>query len=103
MAVEAVSGEFELSPGCRYFVFDDEAVVFNPVTWETHVLNPSATLVVDRLLSGAVTHAEIESLLAEVLDENERALATDHAQRLLSDLRSMRLIVERCIPADANR
>lgn len=101
--MEPVSRKFELSPGSRFLLFDDEAVVFNAFSWETHVLNPSATLVVDRLLDGACNQAEIEGLLTEVLDESERALAADHAERLLSDLRSMRLIVERRIPADASR
>ena len=39
--------------------FDDEALVFNPATWETHLLNESASIVLDALLEGPRSVDEI--------------------------------------------
>jgi PqqD family protein of HPr-rel-A system len=87
-----VEARFGLAPGVRVKVFDDEAVVFNPFTWETHVLNPSATLVLERLHAGPCSRHEIEELLAEALSEDDRVHAAQHAKRLLDELCSLRLL-----------
>lgn len=103
MSDRAKGDQFELAPDVRIIVFDDEAVVFNPFTWETHVLNESATLVVERLQAGACGMTEVEELLAAVLDDTEKPLAAEHAERVLQDLASLRLIVDRSAVADAGR
>jgi len=74
---------------------EDEAVVFNPTSWETHVLNPAASLVLARAQSGECAVADIEQLLCDVLDQGERLRAGEHAERVLRELVSLRLIVER--------
>jgi PqqD family protein of HPr-rel-A system len=73
-------------------MFDDESVVFNPFSWETHVLNPAATLVLEALRRGPCRAADVSALLAEALDEAERAQAQEHAERLLREFGTLRLI-----------
>jgi PqqD family protein of HPr-rel-A system len=51
--------------GIRIRRFDDEALVFNPVTWETHLLNGIALRVLDALAAGPRPAAE---LVAEVCE-----------------------------------
>jgi PqqD family protein of HPr-rel-A system len=86
---------YELAPAVRVVLLDDEAVVFNPFSWETHVLNAAAALVLERIVAGPCHASEVEALLAEALDPSERAQAASHAERLLHDLGSLRLI-KRC-------
>lgn len=72
---------------------DDEAVVFEPLSWDAHVLNPAAHAVLDLLLEGARTEDEVAAFLAEALEPAERAAAHGHARRLLGELQSLRLVV----------
>jgi len=46
------------------FVFDDEVAVFNPVTWDTHLLDASAAAVLEALARGSATPADIGRLLS---------------------------------------
>jgi PqqD family protein of HPr-rel-A system len=87
-----MSRRFELMPGVKVSVFGDEAVVFNPFSWETHVLNAAATIVLELVQAGC-TAQEAAQILDEVLAEDERASAREYANRLLDDLASLRLIV----------
>lgn len=45
--------------GIRIRRFGDEALVFNPLTWETHLLNGAAVRVLDALSAGLRTEASI--------------------------------------------
>lgn len=83
----------ELVAGVRVVTLDDEAVVFNPFSWETHLLNPAAALLLERLQASPCSEGELAALLAEALDEAERPLADEHARRLVADLASLRLVV----------
>ena len=107
-AAEEVSSEstrrsFELAAGVRFFRLDDDAIVFNPFSWETHLLNPAAALVLDLAAVEPCTEAGIQDVLEEVLTEDERPRAGEHAKRLLEELVSMRLLVERSLETHAGR
>ena len=74
---------------------DDDAVVFNPFSWETHVLNPAAAIVLELAAADSpCTEAGVAEVLAEVLDENERPRAAEHARHVLVQLRELGLLTE---------
>ena len=85
------------------FVFDDELVVFNPLSWDVHVLNPAAAVVYEFLLEAPASRSEIESLLGELLVENERGAAAEHAGTVIGDLKSLGLLADDEPGADARR
>jgi PqqD family protein of HPr-rel-A system len=88
-------------PSGPRFLFDDEFVVFNPSSWEVHVLNAAAAAVYERLLEAPTSAAEIESLLGELLVETERDSAGEYAQRVIDDLKALGLAVDDEPSADA--
>jgi PqqD family protein of HPr-rel-A system len=55
-------------PEIRVVRFGAEAVVFNPRSWETHLLNETAAHVVDSLRRGPQCAWELAAALAEDLD-----------------------------------
>jgi PqqD family protein of HPr-rel-A system len=83
-----------VSPGVVIRTFDDDAVVFNPFSWETHLLNPAAALVLELVAAGVCTEHSVCDALLEVLEETERPRAAEHARNLLNELVSLRLLVE---------
>lgn len=87
----------------RLVDFDGDAVAFNPFSWETHLLNPAAALVLDMAAAGPCTEADVAQVLADVLDESERPRAADHAQRLLRELIGLRLLDECGVEPGAGR
>jgi PqqD family protein of HPr-rel-A system len=71
---------------------DDEALVFNPLSWETHLLNESASLVLDALLEGPRSVEEIVARAREVADA---VLPDDFAAQvgeLLGQLESLGIV-----------
>jgi len=78
--------------GIRVRRFGDEALVFNPITWETHLLNGVAVRVLDGLLSGPKPAAR---LVAEVCEGDGLvegpASMPDEIGRFLEELRSLGL------------
>jgi PqqD family protein of HPr-rel-A system len=85
---------FDLANGVRVASLGDEVVVFNPFTWETHLLNPAAALVFERVREGGCTRTAAYEVLAEALERSEAALAGEYADRMLRDFASLGLIVE---------
>jgi PqqD family protein of HPr-rel-A system len=83
---------FAAADGLRVRELDDEAIVFEPVSWDAHLLNPAAHAVLALLLDGPRSEAEIVAFLADALQPSERPAAPDHARRLLGELQSLRLI-----------
>lgn len=94
---------YAIAPDVRLSMLDDEAIIFNPFSWETHLLNCAAALALDMAASGSCTEAGVGELLAEVLDEQERPRAAEHAQELLQQLLALRLLVEQPSESDAGR
>lgn len=76
------------------FLFEDEWVVFNPLSWEVHILNAAAAAVYHLLAEAPRSPLEIESLLRELLVETERDRAAEHARRVVADLRSLGLVTD---------
>jgi PqqD family protein of HPr-rel-A system len=48
--------------------FGDEALVFNPLSWETHLVNLSVIRVVEALTQGRKSEAELGAMLADEED-----------------------------------
>lgn len=88
----AEPGCFVASEGLRITEFDDEAVVFDPLSWEAHLLNAAATAVLDLFLSGPQTEQQVQDYLSEVLLPQEQAEAAAHAKHLIRELVSLGLI-----------
>lgn len=92
---------FEAAAGVRVVTLDDDAIVFNPFSWETHLLNPAAALVLDVVATSPCTETGVCAVLLELLDEQERPRALHHARRLLRELVELRLLNERAVDSDA--
>lgn len=74
--------------------YEDEAVVFNPHTWQTHVLNPAATLVIDQLRARPHDlHSLHEALAQELHPQDMEALNAENLAQLLAELESLRLLL----------
>lgn len=74
----------------RHFV--DATVVFDPLSWDAHLLNPSAHAVLELLLEAPRSEDEIIEFLEEVLRVEDQPQAAAHGQRLIGELRSLGLI-----------
>jgi PqqD family protein of HPr-rel-A system len=73
--------------GIRIRRFGDEALVFNPLSWETHLLNGVAMRVLDALAAGPKDETE---LVAEIFEPDPRAgeprSTRDEIARFLDEL-----------------
>ncbi len=91
--------EIRISP------LDAGAAVFNPLSWETHILLPEAARVLEALRAG---HADLESLAAAFAGAG-RPEAGDAAEQrealvaLLEDLEGLGLVTAEDGPPDAPR
>jgi PqqD family protein of HPr-rel-A system len=65
----------------RLYAFDDEVAAFNPVTWNTHLLDASAAIVLEALARAPATAEAIAPLLSGC-----RAAAGTDARRLTAAL-----------------
>jgi PqqD family protein of HPr-rel-A system len=83
---------FAAVAGLRVRHLDNEAIVFDPLSWDAHVLNPAALAVLELIQERARSGAEIVSFLCDVLRADEQPRASFHARRLLEELRSLGLI-----------
>ena len=103
MRSELTSRRYAVAADVRLRILDDEAIVFNPFSWETHLLNPAAALVLEMASSGACTEGDMGDVLAEVLEEHERPRAAEHAKVLVQELLTLRLLIEQPPESDAGR
>ncbi len=71
--------------------FGDEFIVFNPLSWDAHLLNAAAAAVLDLLAEAPRSAAEVGAFLAEALQESERESASEHAAHLLEELNRLGL------------
>ena len=88
--------------GLRLRRFGDEAVAFNPLSWDAHLLNPAATATLDLLLESPCSEADVVAFLAEVLQPDQRFEAAAHGRRLIEDLTSLGLARPIEIPSSAD-
>jgi len=103
--------DFAEPPGLRFAVidqvrvleFEDEAVVFNPLSWDAHLLNPAAIAVLELLLEAPRSEDEIAAFLTEALQPEEQSQATAYAQRLINELQTLGLVRLGESTASANR
>jgi len=78
--------------GIRAFDFGDECIVFNPLSWDAHLLNPAAVAVLDLLGGNAQTRDDVAAYLRDLLVESEQADAAHHSERLLDELAQLGLV-----------
>jgi PqqD family protein of HPr-rel-A system len=71
--------------------FDDESVIFNPVSWDAHLLNAAAAVVLE-FLDRPHAIGEIEQLLRAALLEEQQADASAHARQLLQQFEQLGLV-----------
>lgn len=76
----------------RLRLFDDEAVVFDPFSWDAHLLNPAAIAVLELLLETPRSEDDLADFLEKTLRPDERPLAPAHARRLVGELQALGLI-----------
>jgi PqqD family protein of HPr-rel-A system len=72
--------------------FDDEALVFNPSTWETHLLNESASIVLDALLEGPRSLDAIVEATTRVSGAAVPDGFAEQVEELLGQLESLGLV-----------
>lgn len=72
--------------------FGDEAVIFSPLSWDAHLLNPAAAAVLELLQEAPRSETEVVEFLVEVLRPEERPRAADHSKQLIRELLSLGLI-----------
>jgi PqqD family protein of HPr-rel-A system len=87
-----MSVRFAATDGIRVLNFEDESIVFNPTSWDAHLLNAAAAAVLESLAQGPRSVRDIEVLLREALRETEQADASEHAQRLLREFEQLGLV-----------
>lgn len=84
----------------RVVRLNDAAIVFNPLSWQTHYLNEAAQCVFDALTDGPLTMGE---LIAETVDAHDELSAkeTDEWTRTLlthlGDLVTMGLVTREAV------
>jgi len=75
--------------GIRIQRFDDEALVFNPLTWETHLLNDVAARVLDAVAELPRTEGH---LVAELCGADAAESLREQIVRFLRELEALALI-----------
>jgi PqqD family protein of HPr-rel-A system len=71
---------------------DDGLAVFNPTSWDTHLLNGAAAAVLQFIEQAPRTESEVTLLLEELLEDQSRPQAADHSAAVLAELLRLRLI-----------
>jgi PqqD family protein of HPr-rel-A system len=83
--------------------FDTEALAFNPLTWETHLLTGKAVPVFARLLSSPASFDELVRAVAAASKEDTLSIVPrESVSRVLEELRDLGLIVEAPEACDAD-
>jgi PqqD family protein of HPr-rel-A system len=67
--------------------------VFDESSWDTHVLNEAAGVMLKSIAETPRTEDDVACLLAEWLTESERSRAEAHARVTIDQLRTLGLIV----------
>ena len=72
--------------------FGDEWIVFNPLSWDAHLLNAAAAAVLEQLSAQPQTEAEVTDYLRDLMIDAERAHALAYARRLIGELTQLGLV-----------
>lgn len=83
---------YRAADGVRILDFADEFVVFNPLSWDAHLLNAAAAAVLDLLAEAPHTEGGVAAFLREMLLDGERDAAPEHARQLLDELIRLGLV-----------
>lgn len=77
--------------GLRWHALDDEFVVFNPGSWDAHLLNAAAALLLHHLAQQPAAATELSALLQDLLADDAVAHADELTAALLGELRQLGL------------
>lgn len=83
---------YRATPNLQVVHYDEESVVFNPVTWDTHVLNAAAAEVLALCAEAGCTLEQVEQALKVWLNADEAEHAHAHATQTLESLSALGLI-----------
>ncbi len=83
---------FALTGPLRSVELDDGSAVFNPGSWDTHLLNSAATAVLQFIEEAPRAEGEVVALLEELLEADSRSEAASHASAVLDELRRLGLV-----------
>ncbi len=76
----------------KRYAFGTDLILFNPLSWETHVLNEAASAVLELIEEAPRSIEEIAEFFFEALTDSEQARALEHAKKVISDLEALELI-----------
>ena len=85
--------------GLRVAAFEDGLVAFDGATWETHLLDASAAIVLDALREGARTRAELDAAVTVRAGGDEGVAA--YVDTLLAELVAAGLVAAHPVAADS--
>ena len=88
-------------PTIRSVPLDDELAVFNPVSWETHLLNPGGAQVFEVLLERAASIRELRAELEALRADEGEPIRDEQIEALLAELEDLGLITR--VSGDADR
>jgi PqqD family protein of HPr-rel-A system len=81
-------------PDARLVRFGTEAVVFNPLSWETHLLNETAAHIVETLRGGLRSIQELAAALVADLDpDSPPEVYAEQIALLMEELEDLELVV----------
>src|SRR5215831_15624774 len=84
--------QYAAAPGVRMLDFGEEWIVFNPLSWDAHLLNAAAAIVLEQLSAQPQTEAEVADYLRDLVVDAERAHALSSARRLIGELVQLGLV-----------
>lgn len=80
-------------PAIRTIPLDDELVVFNPVSWETHLLNPAGAQLFEALLEGTLSLRELRVELEALRSGQDEPIREEQIEALLAELEDLGLVM----------
>lgn len=87
-----MASAYAATSGLRLREFGDGVLVFQPVSWEVHILNPAAAAVLQACQDGPRSAESVAELLGQLIDESDvKALRLQSAD-LLVELEQLGLL-----------
>lgn len=87
-----MSVRFAATDGIRVLNFEDESIVFNPISWDAHLLNAAAAAVLELLTEAPRSVGDVETLFRDTLCDAEHSEAFEHARCLLHEFEQLGLV-----------